>query len=99
MDLKDFRGVIFHQAAQGRSAKDIYLELQQDHAHRAPPYPTVVRWCQEFRFGRTDLANRASTGRPLEVATQHKIGQARKLVAENRSISVRSVARELQLAQ
>jgi len=98
MDIREFRGAIFHMAARGRSAKDIYGELKETHGTGAASYATVARWCQEHRFGRTDLANRVSTRRPPEAITSQKIAKARQLVEENRSISLLMLSCELKLA-
>jgi len=101
IDLRESRGAIYHMAAQGRSAKDIREELVRVHAREAPSYATMARWCQQYRFGRKDLDNRVSTERlwdAWEAMTSYKISEARRLVTDNRSISLRMLSSKLNLA-
>lgn len=97
MDNHGFRAIIYHLASQGKTAKVIHTELTSQYGQDAPSLSTVKNWRNERKWGRTDLANRPGSGRPPEAITASKIDQAKKLVAADKTISMRSLARELRL--
>ena len=98
MDPRNYRSIIYYLAGQGKEPKKIFEELVAQYGQDAPSKPTVVRWVQEFKWGRTDLENRPQTGRPPEAMTHAKINAARLSVARNPRISTRMLAEELGLA-
>lgn len=99
MDYRNIRAVIFHLASQGKKPIDIHNELILTHGGKAPSKQTVCRWVNEWKWGRKDLENQKSPGRPPEAITAAKIKQAKNLIAINPKMSCNQLSHILHLAK
>lgn len=99
MDSRSYRSIIYHHASQGKKPTEIYNLLVQLYGQEAPCKATVANWCNERKWGRTDLDNRKQSGRPPDAITEAKIDAARALVAREPKISCKMAAERLNLAQ
>ena len=62
----------------------------------APSYATVKNWAGETRRGRVRLQDEPRPGRPIEVTTEKKVDKVRKMLEEDRRITVREIADDSQ---
>lgn len=84
MDNQSYRQIIYYEADKGRKPKEIFENFVATYGRdQAPSYSTVTRWFNEWRWDRKDLANRPSTGRPVEAITSGKVDAARRIVARD----------------
>lgn len=59
---------------------------------------TVCRWYKRFKEGREDFNDDERTGRPCTSTTVDKADEIRNLVLENRRITIREVAEEVEIS-
>lgn len=98
MDPLRYRAIIVHQAAEGKTLKQINDNMQTQYGGEAPCRATVANWIREYKWGRENLANRPCQGRPPELATPSRIAKARAIVATNRKISLAQLAHRLRVS-
>jgi len=99
-DARDFnnmetRGVKFFSPLLGKAPKEIHAILKEALEEHAPPYATVKNWVAQFKRGDFSICS----GRPKTVTTPEIIDQIHELILEDRRISAKSVAEQLDISR
>lgn len=90
---EQFRAYIYLEFRRGKSAADIYRQLQETGVEGIPSLPTVYRWHKEFQdAARTSLSDSQRPGRPVSVSSEENIAKVRQIVAGTPNISTSTIA-------
>lgn len=92
------RAIIWYLWKKGKKAAEIARELSEVFEDYALSYVTVTRWVNRFREGDESLKDQPRSGRPSTSTTETNLARVRTLVNENRKMSVRQIANELDLS-
>ena len=84
---------------QGKAPKEIHAILTQTWGEHAPSYATVKNWVAQFKRGDFSTCDGPRPGRPKTVTTPEIIDQIHQLILEDRRISAKSIARELDISR
>jgi len=103
-DARDFnniekRAVINFSFLQVKAPKEIHailIEILQEHALS---YTTVKNWVARFKRGDFSSCNAPRPGRPKTVTTPEIIDQIHELILEDRRISAKSLAEQLDISR
>ena len=77
---------------EGKTGKEIRVELADVYGSSAPSYTQVKFWVGEFKRGRTSLADKARSGRPLDATDEKMYKKVRDLVYSYRRIQMEEIA-------
>jgi len=58
---------------------------------------TVYKWAKRFSEGRERVADEERSGRPATSTTEEKIAKVRQILRENRRLTVRSIAEQVNI--
>lgn len=92
------RSVIRFLMQQGQSCSNIHTSMVDTCGTDAPSLSTVKKWVWEFKHGKTSLEDDPRSGRPTSAVDDAHVNAVQSLVKENRSISTRSIALELDIS-
>lgn len=79
----------------GMSCPDALKMLQNTYGGSALSRTQVFSWYKSFREGRTSIENLAHASRPATSVNDENIEKVKKIVSENRRVTVREIASEL----
>ena len=65
---------------RGTKSVEILITLQSVFGKDALPKPTVYRWIDEFKKGRTDVEIKHSPGRPVEATAPENVDKKQELL-------------------
>ena len=99
-DARDFnnietRAVIKLYFLQDKAPKEIHAILTQTLGEHAPSYATVKNLVAQFKRGNLPTCDAPRPGRPKPVTTPEIIDQIHDLILEDRPISAKSIAEQL----
>ena len=57
----------------------------------------VYKWVKRFSEGRESVTDEERSGRPARRRTEENIGKVRQIVRENRRLTVRSIAEQVNI--
>jgi len=57
----------------------------------------VYKWAKRFSEGRESVTDEERSGRPVTSRTEENTGKVRKIVRENRQLTVRSIAEQVNI--
>lgn len=98
-DLKSKqRTIIEFLLHKGQNATEIHNDLVQQFGHEAYSYRETARWVKWLKEGRTSLEDKSRSGRPSEGVSQQNLNRVEELVNQDRQITVREIAVDLQLS-
>ena len=80
---------------RGTKSVEILNTLQSDCGEDALPKPTVYRWIDVFKKGRTDVDLKHSPGRPVEVTASENVEKIQELLKTDRRFTCEEVARDV----
>ena len=66
--------------------------MKETLADDCPCKTTIVKWCFEFKSGRTSVQDEARGSPPKSATTQEKIEAVRKIVENDRRVTIRNIA-------
>ncbi|GBM67454.1 hypothetical protein AVEN_124050-1 [Araneus ventricosus] len=69
------------------------VKYRKCYAPHAMSRPAIVKWCQQFEDGSTDLADAERQGRPT--TTSDMVQKVEDIILNNRRVSVAHIAQEL----
>ncbi|GBO00940.1 hypothetical protein AVEN_6471-1 [Araneus ventricosus] len=76
------------------ASTEIHREISV-HGPYAMSRPAIVKWCQQFEDGRTDLTEAERQGRPTTVSTSDMVQREKDIILSNRRVRVAHIAQEL----
>lgn len=82
------RSVIKHFYLKNETLAAIHQELKNCYGDEAPTYSTTKYWFNQFRCGRESAASAHSSGRPLEIDYSAASADIRRLLEEDRKVSI-----------
>jgi len=94
----DTRAVIKFFFLQGKAPKDIHAILIEKLGEYAPSYVTIKNWVAQFKRGDFSTCDDPRPGRSKTVTTPEIIDQIDKLILEDRRISAKSIAEQLDIS-
>jgi len=84
-------------AKLGKSASETLQLLEEAYGAAAMKRTTVFEWHKRFKEGRDDVKDDERSGRPRTRRTDENVEKVRKLVCTDGSLSLRMMARKLNL--
>jgi transposase len=88
--------VIEFLVKEGNSAGVIYERLRGVYGDTCRGANSVRRWVKHFKDGNTDIADQPRCGRSRTAATERNIQKVDELIREDRRITVREIAEQLE---
>jgi len=82
---------------QGKASKEIHAILTETLGEHAPSYASVKNWVAQFKRGDFSTCDAPRPGRPKTVTTPEIIDQIHELILEDRRISAKSIAEQLDI--
>ena len=73
--------------------------LVQVYGDNAMKKTAVYKWVKRFSEGRESVTDKERSGRPATSRTEENIANVRKIVLENRRLTVRSKAEQVNIEQ
>ena len=103
-DARDFnnmetRAVIKFIFLQGKAPKKIHAILTETIGENAPSYATVRNRVAQFKRGDLSTCGTPRPGRPKTVTTPEIIDQIHEIILEDRRISAKSIAEQLDISR
>jgi len=84
---------------QGNGQKEIHAILIETLGEHAPSYATIKNWVAQFKHGDFSACDAPRPGRLKTVTTPDSIGQIHELILEDRRISAKSIAEQLDISR
>jgi len=84
---------------QGKAPKEIHTILAETLGEHAPSYATVKYWVAQFKRDDLSTFDAPRPGRPTTVITPEIIEQIHELVLEDRRISAKTIAEQLDISR
>ena len=99
--FQQHRDASCHQvfSLQGNAQKEIRAILTETLGEHAPLYATVKYWVAQFKRGNFSTCDAPSPGRPKRVITPEIIDKIHDLILEDRRISAKSIAEQLDISR
>jgi histone-lysine N-methyltransferase SETMAR len=82
-----------------KKPKKIHEAITAKYGEDVVHVTTIQRWCNDFRFGRDSLEDAPRCGRPCEAVVDKTIEKCRKLIEEDRRISVGTLSTILNVSK
>jgi len=83
---------------QGKARKEIHANLTETLGENTPSYATVKNWVAQFKRGDFSTCDASRPGRPKKVTTPEIIDQIHEIILEDRRISDKSIAEQLDIS-
>jgi len=84
---------------QGKAPKEIHAILRETLGEKAPWYATFKNWVAQFKRGDFSTCDTSRPGQPKTVTTSEIIDQIHELFLEDRRISAKSIAEQLDISR
>lgn len=94
----EYRSVIKFLVLRGKSREDIIYELKQGYGEECPSCPTIYRWYNEYRNGRTTVEDGDRCGRPVEI-DENLSSKLIEIVRTERRITTRELCQRLKVSK
>jgi len=91
--------VFFFFFLQGKAPKKIHAILTETLGEYAPSYAIVKNWVAQFKRDDFSTCDAPRPGRPKTVTTPESIDQILELILEDRRISAKSIAEQLDISR
>ena len=103
-DARDFnnietRAVKFFFFLQNKAPNEIHAILIEKLGEHAPLYAIFKNWVAQFKRGDFSTCDAPGPGRPKTVTTPEIIDQIHELILEDRQISAKSIAEQLDISR
>ncbi len=95
---EQFRFWIWMQSQRGESLTDIHKTMVDIVGDRAYSFRRVCAVITQFNSGRTSFKDACISGRPVTVANEETIARVRKLIADNKRITIRMLSYECSIS-
>lgn len=82
-----FRAMIFYDFKVGLSQQQCFDRLRSAFGNEAPTLRSVYNWYNEFKRGRTSLADEFREGRPISAVSPENIDAVRELIKQDRHVT------------
>ena len=97
MNYDKFRPVVSHLIRVGKSDREIHDELRETYQEQVPSFSTIQRWIREFKFSAGSLVRGRPTGAPRSSATSENIDAVRRLLKNDRKLSLSKISETVNL--
>jgi histone-lysine N-methyltransferase SETMAR len=84
--------------SEGVKPLEIYRRMLQKYGDACIDESRVYEWVDAFKNGRTSIRDYKRSGRPSTAITDEKVGRSDAIISENGSISLKVLARELDVS-
>jgi len=84
---------------QGKAPKELHAILNETLGEHALSYATIKNWVAQFQRGDFSTCDAPRTGRHKTVTTPEIIDQIHELIMEDRRISAKSIAEQLDISR
>ena len=81
----------------GKSGNEIRQMLVQVYGGNSMKKTAVYKWVRRFSEGRENVSDGERSGRPATSRTEENIAEVRQIVRENRRLTVRSIAEQVNI--
>ena len=98
-DNIETRAVVKFFFLQGKAPKEIHAILTETLGEHAPLYATVKNWVTQYKHGDFSTFDAPHLGRLKTVTTLEIIDQIHELILEDRWISAKSIAEQLDISR
>ena len=92
----ELRGTIRFLWAKRLNCTDIHREILVVYGPHAISRPAIVKWCQLFDQGRTDLGDEHREGRPS--TTDNNVQAIEEMIRNNHRVTIADVAEKLRMS-
>ncbi|BFZ24684.1 hypothetical protein BsWGS_27723 [Bradybaena similaris] len=97
MEKKEARAVIKFLMLQGKTPREIHTEMKPVFLESCPAITSVKYWCQHFKCGRSSVADLPRSGRPPSKCNEENAIKVKKIIDEDRKMTVVEIASRVQL--
>ncbi|GFR72789.1 transposase [Elysia marginata] len=98
MEAVEYRSVIKFIYLKGQNSTEIHQDMVQVYAEKCPNYSTVTHWVRKFKSGFLSVFDEHREGRPPSVVTENKVSTVKKLIMQDRRITVKQIAFETKIS-
>lgn len=98
MEKSETRAVIKFLQLQGKSPSEIHSEMVPIFGNISPSYESVKYWCRQFKCGRSESNDLSRSGRPKTEVNCENAEKVRKIVEEDRRMTVNNIAERANLS-
>ena len=77
---------------------EIHRQITAIYGERAISRPGIVKWCQQFDGGRTDITDKYREGRPVTSSSVANIDRVDAINKDNRHIKLQEIASMLNIS-
>ena len=95
----EMRSVIKFLHMKGKKPNEIHSELKDTYQDKAPSLFIVQYWVRRFRCGFSNISDDARSGRPVSALTVENVDKVRKLILEDRHITLAQIVYETRLSK
>lgn len=89
----EIRGYIKGRVLLGKTAIEIFKEVEEIYGKGRMSYTTVYRWAKKFGSGRVTVENDPKSGRKISISTKIAEAKIRELLQEDSRYTVRELAK------
>ncbi|GBL78276.1 hypothetical protein AVEN_42821-1 [Araneus ventricosus] len=91
----EVRGTVRFLWAKRFTSTEIHSGISAVYGPHAMSRPTIVKWCQQFEDGRTDLTDAERQGKPTTVSTSDMVQRVEDIIHSNGRVSVTHTAQNV----
>ncbi|GBL93444.1 hypothetical protein AVEN_59653-1 [Araneus ventricosus] len=94
----EVRGTVGVLWAKRFTSTEIDSGISAVYGPHAMSHPAIVKWCQQFEDGRTDLNDAERQGRPTTVSTSDMVQRVGDIILSNGRVSVAHIAQDSEIS-
>jgi len=94
LESVQYRSIIRFLYLKGKSRDEIQVELNDVYSEQSPLLPTIKRWFNELKTGRTSVVDMEMSGRPCEI-NKKITSNLEEIIQNERRITTRKLTEQL----
>lgn len=99
LNKEHYRSYVYIEMKRGKTAAEIYQQLQEADIPESPSQATVYRWYKKFHEGHVHLVDEPRGGRPCSSTTSSNILLIEQILRKEPRQSLRMVAEEVNISK